>query len=119
MAKQKHTVSPLLKKDSCYYKVKRQYKVFPSAYASGAIAKCRKKNRQMKLPKNGVAKEIRHYVGSLFIFLLIISLIIFSYKKWLGVILLVITGIIFNTRFINPLGVQYQQWKAVKQQLFT
>lgn len=29
-------------KDSCYYKVKRSYKVFPSAYASGAIAKCRK-----------------------------------------------------------------------------
>ena len=30
-------------KDSCYYKVKASYKVFPSAYASGAIAKCRKK----------------------------------------------------------------------------
>jgi len=30
-------------KDDCYRKVKRQYKVFPSAYASGAIAKCRKK----------------------------------------------------------------------------
>ncbi len=30
-------------KDSCYRKVKAQYKVFPSAYASGAIAKCRKK----------------------------------------------------------------------------
>jgi hypothetical protein len=30
-------------KDECYRKVKRQYKVFPSAYASGAIAKCRKK----------------------------------------------------------------------------
>lgn len=29
-------------KDSCYHKVKAQYKVFPSAYASGAIAKCRK-----------------------------------------------------------------------------
>jgi hypothetical protein len=29
-------------KDSCYHKVKSQYKVFPSAYASGAIAKCRK-----------------------------------------------------------------------------
>ena len=29
-------------KDSCYKKVKAQYKVFPSAYASGAIAKCRK-----------------------------------------------------------------------------
>jgi|TARA_R110002153_G_scaffold254785_1_gene413279 hypothetical protein len=30
-------------KDSCYRKVKASYKVFPSAYASGAIAKCRKK----------------------------------------------------------------------------
>jgi hypothetical protein len=29
-------------KDACYHKVKRRYKVFPSAYASGAIAKCRK-----------------------------------------------------------------------------
>ena len=29
--------------DACYHKIKRQYKVFPSAYASGAIAKCRKR----------------------------------------------------------------------------
>jgi hypothetical protein len=29
-------------KDACYYKVKRRYRVFPSAYASGAIVKCRK-----------------------------------------------------------------------------
>ena len=31
------------KRDACYHKVKASYKVFPSAYASGAIAKCRKK----------------------------------------------------------------------------
>ena len=29
-------------KDACYKKVKARYRVFPSAYASGAIAKCRK-----------------------------------------------------------------------------
>ena len=29
-------------KDACYKKVKARYKVFPSAYASGAIAMCRK-----------------------------------------------------------------------------
>ena len=29
-------------KDACYRKVKSRYKGFPSAYASGAIAKCRK-----------------------------------------------------------------------------
>jgi hypothetical protein len=34
--------SPLKLKDACYKKVKASYKVFPSAYASGAIAKCRK-----------------------------------------------------------------------------
>lgn len=34
--------TPLMLKDACYNKVKASYKVFPSAYASGAIAKCRK-----------------------------------------------------------------------------
>ena len=29
-------------KDACYHKVKRKFRVFPSAYASGHIAKCRK-----------------------------------------------------------------------------
>ncbi len=29
-------------KDACYKKVQARYRVFPSAYASGAIAKCRK-----------------------------------------------------------------------------
>ena len=31
------------KQDACYYKVKRRYKVWPSAYASGALVQCRKK----------------------------------------------------------------------------
>jgi hypothetical protein len=30
------------KKDDCYYKVKSRYDVWPSAYASGALVKCRK-----------------------------------------------------------------------------
>ena len=30
------------KKDACYHKVKSRYSVWPSAYASGALAKCRK-----------------------------------------------------------------------------
>lgn len=31
------------KRDACYYKVKRRYKVWPSVYASGALVQCRKK----------------------------------------------------------------------------
>ena len=40
--------TPLLLKDSCYYSVKARYDVFPSAYASGAIAKCRKNKGKKK-----------------------------------------------------------------------
>ena len=29
-------------KDRCYYAVKARYKVWPSAYASGALVRCRK-----------------------------------------------------------------------------
>ena len=31
------------KKDACYHKVKARYDVWPSAYASGRLVKCRKK----------------------------------------------------------------------------
>tara|TARA_R100000231_G_scaffold117020_1_gene87251 strand:+ start:500 stop:646 length:147 start_codon:yes stop_codon:yes gene_type:complete len=31
-----------VKRDACYHKVKKRYKVWPSAYASGALVRCRK-----------------------------------------------------------------------------
>ena len=53
------------KKDACYYKVKSRYDVWPSAYGSGALVKCRKvgaknwgnKSRQKK--SNGGPVSIR------------------------------------------------------------
>ena len=39
--KKKKKKSSSGKKDACYYKVKSRYKVWPSAYASGALVKCR------------------------------------------------------------------------------
>ena len=45
------------KKDACYYKVKARYDVWPSAYASGALVKCRKvgaKNWGNKSKKEGL-----------------------------------------------------------------
>jgi len=38
----KKSVSVAKKKDACYKKVKSRYKKWPSAYASGALVKCRK-----------------------------------------------------------------------------
>ena len=35
-------ISIAKKKDACYAKVKSRYKKWPSAYASGALVKCRK-----------------------------------------------------------------------------
>ena len=40
-------------KDSCYKKVKAQYKVFPSARASQAIAKCRKASGKVRKTESG------------------------------------------------------------------
>ena len=48
------------KKDACYHKVKARYDVWPSAYASGALVKCRKvgaKNWGNKSKKELVVKE--------------------------------------------------------------
>ena len=50
------------KKDACYHKVKARYRGFPSAYASGAIAKCRKvgaKNYGNKSKKRSVGGVVR------------------------------------------------------------
>jgi pterin-4a-carbinolamine dehydratase len=48
------------KQDACYYKVKSRYKVWPSAYASGALVQCRKKgaaNWGNKSAKESVAEN--------------------------------------------------------------
>ena len=61
-------------KDACYRKVKARYKVFPSAYASGAIAKCRKvgaanyatggkKKKVAKASNGGYGKSIANQVA--------------------------------------------------------
>ena len=42
-------------RDYCYRKVKKQYKVFPSAYASGAIVQCRR-----RLGKNRLSLEKKY-----------------------------------------------------------
>jgi len=42
------TPSIAKKKDKCYHKAKAKYSKFPSAYASGYIAKCRKRGGNIK-----------------------------------------------------------------------
>ncbi len=53
------------KKDACYHKVRSRYDVWPSAYASGALVKCRKvgaKNWGNKSKKNeGLDKPETYY----------------------------------------------------------
>ena len=41
--------------DACYHKVKAQYKVFPSARASQAIAKCRKSKGKVTKSEKGTS----------------------------------------------------------------
>ena len=58
--KRKKVKKKAAKKDACYRKVKSRYKVWPSAYASGALVKCRKvgaKNWGNKSKKNESLNE--------------------------------------------------------------
>ena len=55
------------KKDKCYHKVKARYDVWPSAYASGALVKCRKvgaANWGNKSKKEGVNEDIDSQIKS-------------------------------------------------------
>jgi hypothetical protein len=53
------------KQDACYHKVKSRYKVWPSAYASGALVQCRKKgaanwgNKSKSVEENFADGEIK------------------------------------------------------------
>jgi len=50
------------KQDACYYKVKSRYKVWPSAYASGALVQCRKKGAKNWGNKTeGVAEGLNEF----------------------------------------------------------
>ena len=49
------------KKDRCYRIAKRKYDVFPSAYASGAIVKCRK-GKIWKGLKEGEDEQVNGYI---------------------------------------------------------
>ena len=60
-------------KDACYHKVKSRYKVWPSAYASGALVKCRKvgasnwgktTTKEDEELENNLAKELDVYKNS-------------------------------------------------------
>jgi len=45
------------KKDACYHKVKSRYTKWPSAYASGALVKCRKVGAKNWGNKSGSKKK--------------------------------------------------------------
>ena len=54
-----------------------------------------------------------------FFFLFLFSLIMFFFNKIIGIVMIIFVGILFNTRFLNPMGTQISHWKATKQILFS
>lgn len=51
-------------------------------------------------------------------FLFFCSLIVLNYNKKMGLIFLVLVGLLFQTRFLNPISVCLQQYKAFKQMIY-
>ena len=50
-------------KDACYHKVKSRFKIWPSAYASGALVKCRKKGADNWGNSKSTKKEELNFEG--------------------------------------------------------
>ena len=55
------------------------------------------------------------YVQILFILLFLLGIIVSLHNKLLGLLIIVFTGLFFNTKFLNPIEVQNSQFKAFKQ----
>ena len=53
----------------------------------------------------------------LFVCAFIISFIIMTYNKKVGLILLVVLVLLYSTRLLNPISTQYSLWKSQKQAL--
>ena len=53
------------KKDACYHKVRSRYKVWPSAYASGALVQCRKRGAKNWGTKSKVNEGWRETLAAL------------------------------------------------------
>ena len=59
------------KKDRCYYQAKRKFRVFPSAYASGYIVRCRRgqigrKKTKVKMKEEQEENQQENYQDSYF-----------------------------------------------------
>ena len=60
MTKEEYIQEKKGEKDACYHKVKSRYKIWPSAYASGALVKCRKVGADNWGTKSEEVKMIRY-----------------------------------------------------------
>ena len=54
------------------------------------------------------------YSQYIFIILFFTSLILININKYLGIFLLIMIGLLYNTRFLNPFSVSYNQFKIMK-----
>lgn len=64
-------------------------------------------------------ETIIQYAQYIFVVLFIVSLILFSIDRVIGIVMLIAVGLLYTTRFLNPIGVQYQHWKSAKQMLIS
>ena len=54
------------------------------------------------------------YSQYIFIILFFVSLILININKYVGIFLLIMIGLLYNTRFLNPFSVSYNQFKIMK-----
>lgn len=94
-----------------------EYYFEPAGKSGSVVIQFMHKDYEKGMKTKKYLETVYNFAQWFFLFLFVTSLYIFSINKYLGVVMLVVIGILFNTRFLNPIGVQYSQWKSVKQMI--
>jgi len=92
-----------------------EYYFEPAGKSGSVVIQFMHKDFDKGIKTKKYLETVYNFAQFLFLFLFISALYIFTINRYIGIFLLIVIGILFNTRFLNPLGVQYSQWKSVKQ----
>jgi hypothetical protein len=107
----------IIEKNSCmpFY----EYYFEPSGKNGSVVVQFLHKNFEKGMETKKYLETAFTVAQWIFCLLFILSLYIFSINKTIGILCIICLGILFNTRFLNPISVSWSQWKSYKQMFTT
>jgi len=103
----------IMKKNNCmpFY----EYYFEPSGKNGSVVVQFLHKDFDEGMKTKKYLEIVYTFAQWLFCLLFIFSLFLFTINKNVGILCIICVGLLFNTRFLNPITVSWAQWKSYKQ----